>query len=87
MPFASYVNFAIRKLLKVFNSKNYYLSSDSNTNSVICEGNDYPQRCPSVCQDRQDEFQTRDEASSINICSQTAKGKLFEYFSNEVETS
>ena len=30
---------------------------------------------------------SKTEASSINICSQTAKGKLFEYFSNQVETS
>ena len=48
MPFASYVNFGIHKLLIV--QKNYYLSSDSHTNTVICDGNDYPQRYPSICQ-------------------------------------
>ena len=33
-----------------FNSKNYYLSSHSHTNTVICDGNDHPHRYPSICQ-------------------------------------
>lgn len=71
---ALYVNFAIHKLLRVQFNKLLFVIR-------------LPAALAINLLNRQGEFQNRDEASSINICSQTAKGKLFNHFNNEVETS